>query len=253
MTSSDPLQPPPLPLVTEQPPPLPSTPVAQSSDASPIDKPTGKPRNTLGIVALVLVLIAAVFTPTGICGIPLLILIPLGLLGAILGLFSLYKAPRWPGLASIGVFLFCLVIWIAMTLGIIVVGAKLAQRIQNEINRELDRTQQRLNQRDNLPPGPPPTPDHIDILSTAAAALSIAAESQRTDEGAAPTMINLSADAGVPTKHQTDPWGNLYRYHRNDSSRGYTFISNGPDGIADTDDDIDILDLRTSIRKRMKH
>lgn len=240
MLHSDSPQPPPLPN-QELPPPLPS---AQKQE------PDFKQRNTLGIISLIMVGVAAVCTPTGVCGIPLVILVLVGLIGAFLGLISLFKAPRWPGLASIGLFIVCLIIWIAMAIAFIVAVSRLAHRMVTEYNRELDRTQARMQQRDNPPDRPAPTADHIATLSSAAAALSAAAESQRNPDGSAATFVNLSEPAGVPQEHQNDPWGTPYRYRLVDSSRGYTFVSNGPDGIADNADDIDLFDLSAAIRKR---
>lgn len=248
MSDAEPIQTPPIP------PPIPDAAEVSASIPPPIpvhSATSPPPRNTLGKVALALVIAAAVFTPTGICGLPLLVLIPLGLLGGFLGLISLYKAPRWPGLVSILILLVCVVIWVLTTIGIIAVVGKVGQRVKNEINRELDRTQERMNRGDDAPQRPEPTPDHIDMLSAAASALSVAVESQRNPDGSAPTLINLSESAGVPEKHQIDPWGRMYRYRKVDSDRGYTFTSDGPDGLNGTRDDIDLFDLGPSIRNRM--
>jgi len=259
MASADSFQPPPLPNAVDAaqatPPPIPPSPPLTSPPPAappppPAPTPTPSPRNTLGNVALTLVIIAAVFTPTGICGLPLVILIPLGLLGGLLGLISLYKAPRWPGVVSILLLIVCKFIWIATIIGIIAFVSKVGQRIKHEINRELDRTQERMNRGDDSQQRPPPTPDHIATLSAAASALSNAVEAQRHPDGSAPTLVNLSESAGVQTKHQIDPWGHAYRYRLNATSRGYTFISDGPDGAEGTPDDIDLFDLGASIRSR---
>lgn len=243
MAPDEPLQPPPLTsaMAADVPPPLPSG-IA----------PSRKPRNTLGTIAMVTLIVVTILTPIGICGVPLLVLIPVGLLGGVLALISLFKSPRWPGLTALLLLIICIVMWFLTAIGLVVFGGKLAEQIKKEINRELDRTQARMSERDNLPSGPSPTPDQIAALSAASSALAAAAEAQRNPDGSAATLVNLSAGAGVQPQHQVDPWGFPYKYYLTDSSRGYTFRSNGPDGIADTQDDIDLFDLGTSIRKRGK-
>jgi hypothetical protein len=235
-----------------QPPPLPAAATTSGAADFPSPLAISKPRNTLGTIALVTLVVVTLLTPIGICGVPLLVLIPIGLLGGLLALISLFKAPRWPGLTALLLLIICIILWVFTAIGLVVFGSKLAEQIKKQINRELDRTQARMNQRDNSPSGPPPTPDQIAALSAASSALAAAAEAQRKPDGSAPTFINLSAGAGVAPQHQVDPWGFPYKYHLSDSSRGYTFRSNGPDGIADTQDDIDLFDLATSIRKRGK-
>ncbi|MBU6414175.1 MAG: type II secretion system protein GspG [Planctomycetes bacterium] len=235
MNASDPLQPPPLP--------------PEAFTASAASPPAPK-RNTLGLISLITLIVVTICTPLGICGIPLLVLIPLGLIAGLLALISLYKSPRWPGLLALLLLIICIIMWIATAIGLIVFGGKLANEIKKEVNRELDRTQARMMERDNTPSGPSPTADHIETLTAAAAALSTAAESQRNPDGSAPSFVNLSTPAGVPVQHQTDPWGFPYQYTLADSPRGYTFRSNGPDGIPGTSDDIDLYDLSSTIRKR---
>ena len=48
----------------------------------------------LGLIGLGLVLIAAIFSPAGICGMPLLVLVPMGFGGLIVCGVSLHRKPR---------------------------------------------------------------------------------------------------------------------------------------------------------------
>ena len=47
--------------------------------------------------------------------------------------------------------------------------------------------------------------------------------------------MRLPAFCGV------NPWGNSYRYVVIEEDPGYDIISDGPDGVADTEDDVEFL------------
>ncbi|MFT3686776.1 MAG: DUF3185 family protein [Phycisphaerales bacterium] len=85
------------------------------------------------------------------------------------------------------------------------------------------------------------TPLQVDRIAESCSALTTEVEKIRSTTGNLPVVFNIGAfpEAGV------DPWNHWYRYIAVPVTRanpyGYTFISDGPDGIANTPDDLDII------------
>ncbi|HWB19102.1 MAG TPA: type II secretion system protein GspG [Phycisphaerales bacterium] len=172
--------------------------------------------NVAGIVGMVMVLIATVLSPTGFLGVTLPFLMVLGFGGLIVCGVSLAWLPRWPGVVGLIVGLVCVAGWIAffgwaflhVRNSAIALGLSIGEHGQ---------------------------------MCMSAIALTEAAESQRTSTGgAAPSVVLTKVDA----EYEKDPWGHPYRYMVTNTPRGFTFLSDGPDGVSNTSDDIDILTIQ---------
>lgn len=172
--------------------------------------------NIVGVVGLCAVAIATVLSPTGFLGITLCALVPLGFIGLALCGISLGWKPRWPGVVGLVVGILCLLFWTGFF------GLAFLQVQDNASRHGLGVAQ------------------HTHMMMSAMA-LTEAAESQRLPDGSPPATVAMPAWA---TDHAADPWGRPYRYTLKTDERGFTFISDGPDGAAGTADDIDILKIQ---------
>jgi hypothetical protein len=187
-----------------------------NTPAESVPSSTSRPSNPIGIIGMVMVIVAAVFSPTGFCGLPLLILVPLGFGGLIVCLVSYGWKPYWPGTVGLVVGLLTLggwggffwSTWNQATTAASSHGMNIAQHAG---------------------------------ASMAAMALAEAGENQRFADGTPAPTFDFTP---VPPEYRTDPWGRPYRYVRTTLGRGYTFMSDGPDGIADTADDVDLLKIQ---------
>jgi hypothetical protein len=173
-------------------------------------------RNVLGYVGLGMVLVATVFSPTGFCGLPLLFLVPCGFGGLIICGISLAWAPRWPGAAGLSIGTLCILGWVYLFWSAFAATNSAAAAFGLTVGQ------------------------HTQMLMSARA-LAETAEAQRSPTGNPAPAVVITA---LPPALQTDPWGRPYRYLLVSTPRGYTFISDGPDGLAGTADDIDILTIQ---------
>jgi hypothetical protein len=176
---------------------------------------TTGPLNKLGLVGLGMVVLGTILSPTGMFVITLPIIAILGFGGMIICIFSLGKRPRWPGVTGLVVGVLCCVFWI----GLVIWGFATALTAGTS---------------QGLPAGTFPR------VSMDAVLLTESAEYQRQPSGAPAATIDLSA---LPPANLVDPWGRPYRYVLVDTPRGFTFRSDGADGVAGSADDIDILTL----------
>lgn len=177
---------------------------------------TTSPPSKLGLIGLGMVVLGTILSPTGMFGITLPIIAILGFGGMILCAVSLGKRPRWPGVSGLVVGVLCCAFWVGwLVWGFVFVWT--------------GGTNQGLAAGTFLQ------------VSTSAILLTERAESQRQPSGAPAATIDLSA---LPPTNLVDPWGRPYRYMLVDTPRGFTFVSDGADGIAGSADDIDILTLK---------
>jgi len=171
--------------------------------------------NILGIVGLIMVGVATVLSPSGFLILPLCLLVPCGFGGLIVCATSLYRKPLWPGLVGLVVGIACVLAWgwffATPFIGLSNQAKKLGVGIGDSV-----------------------------VLRMAASELSVTGENQREPDGTPKVDISF---AGLAATATTDPWGHQYRYVLVPTARGYTFISDGPDGIADTLDDIDLMSI----------
>lgn len=165
----------------------------------------------MGIVGLTLVSVATVCSPSGFMGVTLPILILLGFGGLAVCGVSLLDRPRWPGIIGLVLGSLCVLGWAALF------GVGFWTSHSRAAAFGMTSSQ------------------HTTMLISAIT-LTYEAESQRTSSGAAPVTVNLSA---VQYGEEIDPWGNPYRYVLTNTPRGFTFMSDGPDGVPQTADDID--------------
>jgi hypothetical protein len=186
--------------MTDQPPPdpAPSPPQAPAAAAAP---PTGA--NVLGIIGFVLALIGLIF---GWCFWPVAIF---SLVGAILGFVGMFRPPRGLAIAAFVIGLVgCLVLLLlTVALGIVSIGAaglaSMAPRIEGDMERLLI-----VAQVDEFVAANDRLPASLDELA------------------------NLDEDVRI------DFWGNPYRYEVDEEMGTYVLTSDGPDGVADTEDDL---------------
>ena len=163
--------------------------------------------NGLGLAGFFIALFG-LFIPTGI----------IALLGLLVSLVALGKAPR--GFAGMGVLigLFGTVVWIAITgvalLGALAIGvsAVLAGSIAFVLLQ----------------------PEIIEVTSDMVN-VTIAALEYEDKHDALPDDLD-ALDLSLSTR--TDPWGNAYRYIIVDDDPGFDIVSSGSDGIMGTDDDL---------------
>ena len=71
-------------------------------------------------------------------------------------------------------------------------------------------------------------------------------EYKRAHGGAAPT--DLTQVPGIPSRGLSDPWGHPYHYTLSDEGRKLELVSDGPDGQADTADDVHVTIDNGSLR-----
>ena len=163
--------------------------------------------NGLGVAGFFIAAIG-LFIPTGI----------IALLGLLVSLVALGKAPR--GFAAMGVLVGLLgtVVWLAITglaiLGVLAVGvsALLAGTVAFVLIQ----------------------PEIIEVSSDMFN-VTIAAWEYEDDNGALPDDLDALELSASTT---TDPWGNPYRYVIVQDDLGFDVISSGSDGIMGTTDDL---------------
>lgn len=172
--------------------------------------------NPLGYLGLGMVLAATVLSPTGFCGLPLLFLVPCGFGGLIICGISLTWRPYWPGAVGLTIGTFCVLGWVYFFWSAFATVQSAAAAFGLTVDQ------------------------HTHMLMSAQM-LAETAEAQRSPTGSPATSVVIT---GPATPHQTDPWGNPYRYLLVNTPRGYTFLSDGPDGLAGTADDVDILTIQ---------
>lgn len=176
-----------------------------------------RPRNVWGIVGLSMVCAATVLSPTGFLVMPLCLLVPLGFGGLVVCAISLVWKPRWMGAVGLVVGTLCITGW---TLFFYAVFSAV-----NTISAGF-----------GLSMG-----EHT-TMAISAESLAQRAERLRLPDGSPAAAFDFNA---VPLEDQDDPWGNPYRYVLVPTRRGYSFFSDGPDGLPDTPDDIDLFTLQT--------
>ncbi len=165
--------------------------------------------NGLGVAGFFIALIGLVI-PTGI----------VALLGLLISLVALGKAPR--GFAGMGVVvgLFGTVVWMALT-GAFILGAAAIGMVALIVGAGLFILTQ---------------PELIEVTSDMINTSLVLVEYQE-DQGKLPANL---AVLGLGISTSTDPWGNAYRYSLVEDEPGFDLISNGGDGIPETDDDISL-------------
>ncbi|MFT3686778.1 MAG: hypothetical protein QM783_17965 [Phycisphaerales bacterium] len=172
--------------------------------------------NAVGLVGLILCGVTAFASPTGIAGVTLCVLIPMGLAGLLLSLIGCFFKPRWYGIAGLLMGLGCILFWGAF-FGYIMWAATRAAA-----SRGL-------------------TPTQWAQTSMSCMTLVDEVEAIRASTGSLPQTFTSAA----PPAEVTDPWGHAYRYTLTPVTAtnpyGYTFISDGQDGIAGTSDDLDLI------------
>jgi hypothetical protein len=176
------------------------------------------PVHGVGFAGMGMVLTAAVWSPAGFLGQPVAgLLALLGFGGLAVCAVSLVWTPRWPGIVGLVVGTLCVGMWVCFFVTI-------------------DRAVERAAARFGL------TVPQYAQMCMAAQALTEAGESQRLPSGGPAPAVALGA---VPAEYLTDPWSRPYRYAPTNSPRGFTFISDGPDGVAGTSDDIDLMTIQS--------
>jgi hypothetical protein len=175
-----------------------------------------EPRNIPGVVGLCLVLLAAVLSPTGFLVITLPFLVLLGFGGLVVCGISLARRPRWPGVVGLTVGTLCIAAWVGFF-----------SLVYMHVQRNAAALGLNIGQHGQM--------------CMSAMALVETAEAQRTPTGAAAQRVEI---AGAVAAYGNDPWGRAYRYVLVNTPRGYTFMSDGPDGVGNTADDIDILTIQ---------
>jgi hypothetical protein len=163
--------------------------------------------NGLGVAGFFIALIG-LFIPTGI----------IALLGLLISLAALGRPPR--GFAAMGVVIGLIgsVVWLAIT-GLVVVGGLAAGVVAIlAVAAMFIMTQ----------------PEILEVTSDMFN-VTIAAVEYEEQNGNLPEDL-AALSLGVTTL--TDPWGNPYRYRLANHDPGFDVMSNGADGLADTDDDL---------------
>jgi hypothetical protein len=163
--------------------------------------------NGLGVAGFFIAGIG-LFIPTGI----------IALLGLLVSLVALGKAPR--GFAGMGVIigLFGTVVWIAIT-GVAILGA-----VAIGVSAVLAGAAAFILMQ----------PEIIEVTSDMVN-VTIAALEYEDKNDALPDNLD-AMDLSLSTR--TDPWGNPYRYMIVEDEPGFDVVSSGSDGIMGTDDDL---------------
>lgn len=164
-------------------------------------------RNGLGVVGFLIALVG-LFIPTGI----------VALLGLLISLVALGRAPR--AFAGLGVIigLFGTVIWLAlMVLAVFGVLAAGAVAVVFAAGAFI------LTQ-----------PEIIEVTSDMLNTTIVVAEYEKENDELPEDVSAL----GLGVSTQTDPWGNAYQYRLVDVEPGFDIVSSGGDGEFGTDDDM---------------
>ncbi len=176
-----------------------------------------KDRSLVGPIGLVMVAVATVGSPAcAILPCPLLLLVPIGLIGLLVSFVGLFYRPRWCGAVGLIVGILCLAYWIGLFW--LAIGPSLKQMRQYNIS---------LN-------------EHTTLLMRSQAAAEMI-ELRRRSDGTPPASL---AAAGVTGENLVDPWNRPFRYVIDPATpRGYQLITDGKDGLPGTEDDIDLISL----------
>ena len=190
--------------MSQQPTPIPSAPAMPYPQYVMVPAQAG---NGLGVAGFFISAVG-ILIPTGI----------VALLGLLVSLVALGKAPR--GFAGMGVLvgLVGTAVWMAIT-GIAIVGA-LALAVGAVLFGSAAFV---LMQ-----------PEIIETSSDMVNVM-IAAYEYKDKHGGMPEDLD---SLGLSVSTTTDPWGNPYRYVITDDKLGFDVISSGSDGIMGTDDDM---------------
>ena len=164
-------------------------------------------RNGLGVVGFLIALVG-LFIPTGV----------VALLGLLISLVALGRAPR--AFAGLGVIigLFGTAIWLALMIlavfGVLAVGAVAVVFAAGAFI---------LTQ-----------PEIIEVTSDMLNTTIVVAEYEKEHDGLPEDIDGL----GLGVSTMTDPWGNAYQYTLVDAEPGFDIVSSGGDGEFGTDDDL---------------
>jgi hypothetical protein len=174
--------------------------------------------NLVGLIGMIAVILATIGSPTGFLVVTLFVLVPLGFGGLALSFVGCFFKPRWYGIVGVTVGLLCLLFWGGLYFGVMWYGNAQAGK------RGL-------------------TMGQWAQTSMSCTGLVWHVEAARTPAGAPPATFDVTT---VPDDCK-DPWGRLYRYTLTPVTAanpyGYTFMSDGPDGIAETTDDLDLISI----------
>lgn len=172
-----------------------------------------------GYAGFIMVIVASILSPISFLGLPALILIPMGMFGLLFCIISLCFRVRWPGVTGTVIGLLTIAFWTTIT----IVPAK---RISNKAATY------------GLDTG------GYTMMLMSAMSLASEGESQRLSSGKPATVFSMTP---VPPEYQVDPWGRTFRYVLVPTPRGYTFMSNGRDGLEGTSDDIDLFTIQDGL------
>lgn len=145
---------------------------------------------------------------------PLLLLVPIGLIGLLVCLVGLFHPPRWCGAIGLLVGVACFSCWVGFFW--LALSPALAQmRLYNLTVLEYTTL----------------------LMRSQAVAQDV--ETRRARSGSLPQSL---ASAGVSAENLVDPWNRPFRYSVDpEAPRGYRRITDGKDGVPDTADDIDLI------------
>lgn len=147
---------------------------------------------------------------------PLLLLVPVGLIGLLVSLVGLFFRPRWCGAVGLVVGVMCITAWVGFF------WMALAPTLANM--RQYDVTMA----------------EHTMLLMRSQAAVEMI-ELRRWSDGSVPSTLEA---AGVTGENLVDPWNRPLRYVLEPTTpRGYQLFTDGKDGIQGTNDDIELIGL----------
>lgn len=173
---------------------------------------TQKASSAVGYVGLLMVVAATILSPTGFAGVTLCLLVPMGFGGLLVCLVSLAWKPRLPGIVGLVIGITCVGLWL-----------RLFYEVDQHARARAGKFGLTVQQ-------------HSEV-SMAAMDLAMAGERQRQADGSPASTVVL-------VNSPVDPWRRPYRYVLNGTPRGFSFISDGPDGVAGTGDDIDLFTIQ---------
>lgn len=174
-------------------------------------------RSLVGPVGLGMVVVATVGSPACfLLPCPLLLLVPVGLIGLLVCLVGLLFRPRWCGAVGLLIGTLCLAAWTGFF------WTAFAPAIAGM-------------RQYNLTAG-----EYVILLMRSQAAVELI-ELRRKSDGTPPASL---AKAGVTGDDLVDAWNRPLRYVINPATaRGYELITIGKDGIPGTQDDIDLISI----------